>query len=441
MENYSNNVFKYNNKKYSFFVNLYTGNGKDDDLRVSLDAADIEEFVYENKLNDLVMKGHVIYTDKYAQVDKFINQHFGYCSVLFCENKQKNDDGVVIEKMDDEQKFIHTFVITDIKVISRSASIVKYEIDFVSNNWFKCIANVDFTNYNRDPEQIFDILKACLKNNDLMIDDKTFDKVKSAVKTHYITNTNDNLFSIVKYLMHKMYYFEDKDQSVKFFLYNETTDKYQLLDIADKSTSTGMYTTILSFFKTNNESLIQQEPTNIGMIRSSTSKTDVYRNFFKYNMYDYSYDTNLFQNREIQPKTTLSYANEKMDVENYQEKFYKMYDTSLVYRNEGTYWNNDNSLYQNTVKALGENNAFVLNITGEILRKPGSLLEITLDRSMKNVTSENKKELEKIKKKYKAYEGIWFVSKVQHIICPHDQSYRQQVVLFRNFIPKLQLTN
>lgn len=72
--------------------------------------------------------------------------------MLFCENKQKNDDGVVIEKMDDEQKFIHTFVITDIKVISRSASIVKYEIDFVSNNWFKCVANVDFTNYNRDPE-------------------------------------------------------------------------------------------------------------------------------------------------------------------------------------------------------------------------------------------------------------------------------------------------
>lgn len=73
MNNYSNNCFKYSNKKYTFFVNLYTGNGKEDDLRVSLDAADIEEFVYENKLNDLVMQGHVIYTDKYAQIDKFIN--------------------------------------------------------------------------------------------------------------------------------------------------------------------------------------------------------------------------------------------------------------------------------------------------------------------------------------------------------------------------------
>jgi len=82
-----------------------------------------------------------------------------------------------------------------------------------------------------------------------------------------------------------------------------------------------MYTTVLSFFKTNNETLIQQEPTNIGMMRLGLPKTDVYRNFFKYNMYDYSYDTNLFDNKEVQPKTTVSFANEKMDVDNYQEKF------------------------------------------------------------------------------------------------------------------------
>lgn len=72
MNNYSNNTFKYSNKKYSIFISLFTGSD-DEDLRISLDAADIEEFVYENKLNDLVLRGHIIYTDKYAQVDKFIN--------------------------------------------------------------------------------------------------------------------------------------------------------------------------------------------------------------------------------------------------------------------------------------------------------------------------------------------------------------------------------
>ena len=73
MNNYSNNVFKYNNKQYSLFISLYTGNGDDDSLTVSLDCADIEEFVYENNLNSLVLTGHIIYTDKYARVDKFFN--------------------------------------------------------------------------------------------------------------------------------------------------------------------------------------------------------------------------------------------------------------------------------------------------------------------------------------------------------------------------------
>lgn len=64
------------------------------------------------------------------------------------------------------------------------------------------------------------------------------------------------------------------------------------------------------------------------------------------------------------------------------------------------------------MQSLFLNNALVLDITGEILRKPGSMLVISLDRSMKNVMSEDKKELERLKKQYKAFEGTWFVSKV-----------------------------
>lgn len=73
MTNYSSNIFKYNSKNFSFFATLYTGNNTDEDQRASLDCADIDEFVYENKLNSLVLTGHIIYTDKYAQVDKFIH--------------------------------------------------------------------------------------------------------------------------------------------------------------------------------------------------------------------------------------------------------------------------------------------------------------------------------------------------------------------------------
>lgn len=437
MTNYSNNIFKYSNKKYTFFANCYTGTGSEDDLRISMDAADIEEFVYENKLNSLVLTGHIIYTDKYARVDKFLNQHFGYCYVFFAENKQKSDNGLVIEKIDEEQCFTHTFIISGIKVISRQSSIIKYQIDLISNNWFKCIANIDYTNYNEGKQQIFDILKACIKNNDLTVDDETFEKVRSSVKINYITNTNDNLFTISNYLMQKMYYYNEKDNCMKFFLYNESKNRYQLFDVTNKDTATGMYTTLLSFFKTNNESLIQQEPTNIGYMKHPMTKQDTYRNFFKYNMYDFSYDENTFDNKKIEPDTIVNYANDRFQTDQYEKKYMKLFNSQLTYRNEGSYWNNNQGIYDDTVRIFEENNSLILNITGELLRKPGSLLTITIDRSMKNISNEDKKELEERKKKYKAYEGIWMVSKVQHIVAPAAQKYRQQIIIFRNFIPKL----
>lgn len=437
MNNYSNNVFKYNNKQYSLFISLYTGNGDDDSLTVSLDCADIEEFVYENKLNSLVLTGHIIYTDKYARVDKFFNQHFGYCNVLFCENTIKQDNDIAVEKMDDTYRFEHLFMITGIKAISRQQSIIKYQIDLVSNNWFKCIANIDYTNYNIGKEPVFDILKACMKNNDLVVDDEFFDKVKTNVKINYISNTNDNLFTASRYLMKKLYYYSEKDTAVKFFLYNESNDKYQLFDITNKDTATGTYSTVLSFFKTNNEQLVQQEPVNIGSLKFSLHKPEVYRSFFKYNMYDFSYDENVFENKAVEPDTTVNFANERINIDEYEQRYTTLFNSQRTYRNEGSYWNNNQDLYDDTVKILEENNTFILNIVGEILRKPGSLLTITIDRTMKNISSENKKELEERKRKYKTFEGLWMVSKVQHIICPAAQSYRQQLIIFRNFIPKI----
>lgn len=437
MTNYSNNIFKYNNKNFSFFAMLYTGNNEDTDVRASLDCADVDEFTYESKLNSLVLTGHIIYTDKYAYIDKFISQHLAYCKILFAENVKKNDNGVVIEKIDENLQFQHTFIISNIRVLSRNQSVVKYQIDLVSNNWFNCIANVKFSNYNQPKQQIFDILKACIKQNDLLVDDEKFDMVRSQVDLNYITSENDNLFTIAKYLVHKMYYYPNKDKELKFFLFNESTNKYQLFDVTNKQSTTGIYNTILSMFKTNNEGLIQEEPTNIVCFEQDFQKTQVFKNFFDYQMHDFSYDTNQFSVDDVQPDTTVNYANKKIEADNYENKFYKMFDTPLTHKNYGTFWNNDQDIYGNLLQSLFLNNAIVLNITGEILRKPGSMLIVALDRSMKNVSSEDKKELERIKRQYKAFEGTWFVSKVQHIISPSMQRYRQQVCLFRNFIPKL----
>lgn len=86
-----------NNRTYTFYASLYTGKlGEDDGLNAGLDANDIIEFMYESKLNGLLLTGHIIYTDKYARVDKFMCQHFAYCEVTMRESTTQRDGEIAV---------------------------------------------------------------------------------------------------------------------------------------------------------------------------------------------------------------------------------------------------------------------------------------------------------------------------------------------------------
>lgn len=437
MKSSANNTFKYSNKVYTVSVVLYTNTGdKTKDLRIALDAIDIEEIVYEGKFNDLLLRGHVIYIDRYAQVDKMLNQHFGYVELLFALNKNENDKQVGIGEIDNDNKFFHEFIAIDIKVLDRKTSIIKYQIDMVSTHWFKCIANLQYSNYGKAPEPLLDIVKNCISTAGLTIDDKTFDKVKSKVQSNYITQLNDNLFTALQYLFHKLYYFPTRDDSVKFLLYDWFNDKYRLFDLKNKTTALGTYTTTMSFFKTNNEMLVQQEPTNMGSLSNPTPKTLAYENAFEKDIFSYDYRNDQFICNIVDPNENIGYFNNKIDNGDYVQKYQKMFPiATLKFIQHGSYWNNQYAMYNNTVKMLEESNAFIMNITGEIRRQPGTFTVVTLDRTMPDVKTEDKTEFEKAKQKYKTYEGVWLAAKVRNIISPSKQSFRQQLVLFRNFIP------
>ena len=439
MNSYDSNTFNYSNYTYTVAVNLYNIAGKPTDgVHASLDAADIEEVVYESKLNDLLVKGHVIYTDKYAMVDKFLNQHYSYCDILFAQNKKKTDNGAGMANFDEDKRFTHTFIISNIKVLARQLSIIKYEIDLVSINWMKCSANLSFSNYGQNPQPVFDIIKACLSQANLKVDEESFARVKAPVVMNYITQQNDNAFTTSKYLMHKLYYAPlAKDDSMKFIVYDQKNDSYRLVDLKDQQTFIGSYSTILSFFKTNAEALIQQEPTNIGSFESPMQKQAVFSDLFDKSMYGYDYNYNQLTNILTQSKQVTTYLNAAIDNDMYQQKYEPMVEMpGLRHEYVGTYWDNTFDVYNSSVTALEENNSLILNITGDIRRQPGSLNNIMIDRSLKNVTSDNKAELEKLKKKYKSYEGMWLASKVRTVIKPAVPSFRQLVVLFRNFAPK-----
>lgn len=89
----ASNTFKYSNKTYTITATLYTNTGdKETDVNIGLDPTDIECIEYEGKLNDLLLRGKVVYVDKYARVDRILNQHFGYLELMFALNKNEADD-------------------------------------------------------------------------------------------------------------------------------------------------------------------------------------------------------------------------------------------------------------------------------------------------------------------------------------------------------------
>lgn len=441
MTNQASNIFKYSNNTYTVVATLYTGQPTDEGgACISLDPIDIEEISYEGKLNDFILRGRVVYTDRYAFVDRMLDYQFGYLDLTFGLNKKKDDGSIDNNELDESSTFRHKFIASSIKVIDRTVSIIKYQIDIVSISWFKCIANLHYSNYSIGPQPLLDIARDCITTAGLAVDPHSFSVVRSPVSLNYASQLDDNLLSIIRYLMHKMYYFPTRDESIKLFTYDQLASTVKLIDLARKDTALGMTGTVLSFFKTNVETLIQQEPTNLGSFRSPAQKTLLYQSILEQSISTYDYQHDLFGVESIPQAETIGYLNNRIDSSDYQPRFQEMFDSPGVQRaNHGSYWNNSQETYYDVVQALEENNAIVMNITGDIHRQPGTYTSISIDRDLKNITNDSAVELQKMKKKYKSYEGLWMASKVKNIIQPAVPAFRQQVALFRNFTSRKQL--
>lgn len=84
------------------------------------------------------------------------------------------------------------------------------------------------------------------------------------------------MFTVFNYLMDKLYFYNERDKSLKFLAYNWYKDTYGLLDIAKVDTFLGTASTILSFFGTNAENVVQSVPSNVGSYDNGMSNIDMY---------------------------------------------------------------------------------------------------------------------------------------------------------------------
>lgn len=434
MQDFSNQSFVYSGQKYTLSFTLFTNSAKHFSTH-SLNNEDILQFEYTNSVNGLYLYGSIDYTDRYGIVDKYLEKQFPYCRILFSETEKQIENDIETEKLSETNRLQHDFFISRIEIRDRQNNIITYRLHLVSVNWFKLIGNISYTNYSKRPETIIELIKTALALNGLDVDKETFDKVKTDVKINYITNGNDNSITMIKYLLSKLYYYDVKDPSLKFLYYNDIKDKFELFDIMNKETSNATYSMILSMFKTQNETYLQEEPLNLATV-TKFPKTKTFSNIFNYEVTDYDFEHNVFLDKPIKSEDVIDYQNKRFPDDNFEDKFEKIFDTILHYKCRGSYWNNDtfSHIYHNSMDILNEDNALVISSSGVINRKPGDFININVDRSLKYVADEEHESLDDIKNKYKAYEGLWITGRVHHLVFPMVGKYRQNLVLFRNFI-------
>ena len=436
---YSEASFQYNGSKYLFNASVYSYQVDKEQLSFGLDNNSVLSFEYVNEFNKLYIDGTLVYRDVDGVIDKFLEKTVSFVDIVFAKLEQTTDGDLTFEKQSPTEKFYHTFFINNIKILSREGHAITYNISLVSANWLKLSGNIKFSNYGREPEDVFAIIKSMLASNGLNIDKDTFEAVTTPVKLNYITNGNDNSITSIEYLLGKLYYYSLKDTCMKFIVYNEFKDEYSVFNITDINNLDNYSLVVVSMFKSATENIMQEDPNELNSV-TKFPKTSIYQNYFSREFIDYNYNENAFTDKFINTDSIVKYQNQHVDSNIYKDK-YDFTDNNISYLQRGCYWNNDFNIYANAVKTLVDSSSIVINTTGEILRKPGHAMQLNVDRDIKYIEGESIDDVRKIKNKYKSIEGAWIASKIRHIVMPSSiqttkPRYRQNLVLTRNYVKK-----
>ena len=276
--------------------------------------------------------------------------------------------------------------------------------------------------------------------NNLKINSDTFDKVKTSVKTHYISQGNDNVISIINYLLNRLFYYDSKDNSIKFLYYDEFSDQYNLYNLNDiiinKQKLKRLY---LSMFKTDDEAYTTPIKQNIASL-IQFPKTEVFKSQFQHKIFDYDYDTNKFIDNTINVDSILLYRLPNITNDNYINKYSTkdIPNNKMTYQQTGSYWNNHIDIYNNSINACLADSSIVVNCEGQLLMTPSSTVQIVLDSPDQSIQESNIDEYKRIKNRYKSFEGYYVVTKTRNMFSPAQNSYTQNLVLYRNYKHKIE---
>lgn len=147
---FSQNRFSYGGFGYQVDLKLVSG---DESIQSPLDFSKIGCLEYMTEFNNLVMEGTVTYDDSYGVVDNFLERQETRLQIHIIKIKEEEGKNNDLDKTPDNETIdpdttLHMMcLVRGIELLKREGNSVSYKISFVSGNIYRCMANIDYSNW------------------------------------------------------------------------------------------------------------------------------------------------------------------------------------------------------------------------------------------------------------------------------------------------------
>jgi len=231
------------------------------------------------------------------------------------------------------------------------------------------------------------------------------------VSLHYITNGNDNLFTILKYLLNKTYYYDDRDGTMRFICYDDLALKYGVFDMStphgDKPNGNRI---LVSMDKSSFEQMTAAEQTQLASV-VQLPKTNVFKSLFNRKVSSFDYAANEFTSSAIETNSLANLYNSHgcgNDLTYKKLSGISWDNDKYVYRS--SIWNSTTDIYQEQLRNMFDNNALVVNTVGYSTRQPADTINVIVSKDRTDAKTDGMKAYEDWQARYRELNGVWFIA-------------------------------
>lgn len=438
--------FSSNGKYYKFSIKLKSYNSSksfSDPIETEdLDISNVISFEFVNDINSLLLNGSLVYDDKFGYFNKHLDSVITYIKIDLTEyiDFKKNI-------LSQSEKFSHTFLISDVKVVKMSGSHTQYMINLISANILNFLTNVFYSNYNKEKESCLQIAKTLFLKAKLKLDGE----IDTTARINFISGKSESVLNQYKYLTKKMYDFQNLDNNkLGIVTYNDIQDKYDFVILNFPSTYVKQVNDKGYYSNVETIALSTQQKDFFGSIFSDTfsqvnsiysvngkNRKDVLKSLFKTRVYDYDYDTNEFETKykDISQESIAKYYSTGKP-SNKLYNFLKMLNpeiASLPLEKTLSKSDNQKSMFFDQATNLINFDSIGIMTSGRITRNPGTQINISLIDGDQNTFDnlKNNEAWKKFKTRYIGFCNDWLVTRVRHVIS--ESVYTNNIILSRNF--------